>query len=127
MSIQILILTLLVPIVTGITFIAYKHPVRFKKAAIPLVIVISFNSMIKLASTLGSSVSCIQILNETLVRSPNEKISTVGNPITSLSANLDTFKWTILTAVASLSYLLFLYWLPRILNLKSATKIDEAI
>jgi hypothetical protein len=122
MEIKTLMLALLVPAITGLAFIAYKHPLGFRKIAIGLAYLLTLFLICIFAYSYGSSSSSVSYLKEQLQSSPNDKISSFEYNINNAFRCKEVTNTTIVVYFISMVYLAFLYFLPYILGIQIQQK-----
>ena len=115
MNTQTIIITLLVPAITGLAFIAYKHPFGFRKIAFGIAIGISCVLLGLVLYNYGSMVASIDYLYDHLNSSSNDKSNEFS--IISLYQSKRIINTAFGIYVLSLVYLAFLYFLPNILGI----------
>ncbi len=119
MNLETLIYSLVVALVSGLTFIAYKHPVGYKKiytllipvSFVPVIIILSYN--------LGALYSSIRSIGNDLLEKPDEKISLLSHNITRMNESLDYILLSAVIGFVVIGYLMFLHKLPVILETNS--------
>jgi hypothetical protein len=111
------IVPVVLAIISGITFIAYKHPKGYKKilTAITTPLVVVVTSII--ASNVGGIVITANQLSWQLAKRPDEKITDLSIYINNLQNSVNYAGLTIMVALCVAGYLTFLYFLPDILGL----------
>lgn len=110
---------LILAAVSGLTFIAYKYPIGYKRIVIPIIIATSSCFICMLAWVLGTTHSNIRILRYQLENCPEKEISKLSSEIIGLNSNLTFSLWAIVIFVLIVGYLIFLYYLPSILGRRS--------
>ena len=102
--------------ISGLTFIAYRHPNGYKKLVTPMLIlglVITLGILLGAMTTLLNGVSRMA---EALARNPDLSLKEVRSTITMLVEDKDVIQKIILFAVPSVAYLTFLWHLPKIVG-----------
>ncbi len=122
MEIHILIYSLIVTALTGITVIAYRHPAGYIKIfywlLIPVLTILSY-----LLSSSASGIHYhIRSLKNSLAKYPDNKIETFEHGISNMNEDLDMLLLSLAIGLFIIGYLYFLYKLPTILE---TNKDDE--
>lgn len=117
MDINTIILSLLVPFLTGLTFVAYKHPLGFRKIASGLIVASLVVALGVLAFYYGASIVSIGQLKHKLDSSPQDSLSSIDYAINTLDSAATIVNRMLLIVVAVLAYMTFLRKLPNILGL----------
>jgi len=107
---------LLLAIISGLTYLAYKHPKGYQKIFYILLPISFFVPFIITAANLGGAHSSIQRLAEDLARNPSRPIQEVSHSITALRQNEYTVHVTLVVGAIVIGYLTFLFFLQRILG-----------
>ncbi|MCH7973889.1 MAG: hypothetical protein IIA48_10890 [Bacteroidetes bacterium] len=128
MNTQIIILTILAPAITGLAFIAYKHPIGFRKIAFGLGIIISLILTVIFAYNYGTMLANINFLNDQILTTKN--VDDFIFSINSLNESKNTINVAFVIYIISMIYLTFLYFLPNILGIttdkpKTSTEIKK--
>lgn len=106
---------MLVPAITGLAFIAYKHPLGFRKIALGIAIIISCILVGLIAYNYGSMESYIDSLYNNIQTSANNE--TLEFSINGLHRSKEIIKGAFIIYLLSMAYLAFLYFLPHILGI----------
>lgn len=128
MNTQTIILTILVPAITGLAFVAYKHPIGFRKIAFGLGIIISLILMGIVTYNYGTMHSNINFLHDQILTATD--VDNFIFSINSLNDSKNTINLAFGIYIISMIYLTFLYFLPNILgittdNPKAPTEMKE--
>jgi hypothetical protein len=123
MDINTLILALLVPAISGLAFLAYKHPLGFGKIAKVLAIAISLIIFGILSYYYGKIIADINILHKNLTTT-NEVRYYLDN-INSLYESKSAINTSLLIFLATMFYIMILYTLPLIVGIKTENSIKE--
>ncbi len=116
MNIETLIYSLIVAAVTGLSFIAYKHPNGYKKIFTSIMPLAIMALLMVLALNLGKLHSSIRIAGEMLLENPDATIQSASFSITSMNNSLDNILVVVVVGLFVIGYLFFLYKLPSILR-----------
>ena len=116
MNIETLIYSLIVAAVTGLTFIAYKHPNGYKKIFWNITPLATMVLLMILAWNFGQLHSSIRITGEKLIEDSDAKIEDASFTITSMNDSLDNILIAVVVGLFVIGYLFFLYKLPTILE-----------
>ena len=116
MNIETLIYSLIVAAVSGLTFVAYRHPHGYRKMYSTLIPVASMALFTVLAWNLGGLTNIIRSVGKELKNNPEEKIQRSSYSITSMNENLDYIILAVVIGFSVIGYLFFLYKLPTILG-----------
>ncbi len=103
-----LVTSLAVAFITGLTFLAYKHPIAFKRLYWPVCFLIT--SAFLAVSIWNSAIA-------TVLSALKDFIPVANLPDATLKAHeLDFPAWHSLVFFASVIYIVFLLWLPNLLT-----------
>jgi len=113
---------------SGLTYIAYKHPVGYRKIYSILMLISGVVSLFFLSGNFAVVYTSIRSLGEKqLPLDASQKlevvitsmdITSLNSDITSLNEGLDFILWTVFAGALVMGYLFFLYKLPVILQIK---------
>lgn len=124
-----LIAGLLIALVSALTVVAYRHPRGYRKiagAVLPLLFIYGFG---RVAGDLGSMNAGIQSLTER-AQQQEPSIEMFRFTIQMLAGHYTDLKWTLLIASLTLTYMVFLIFLPNILEMlpeKAETKPETKV
>jgi len=111
-----IVAALIVACLSGITFLAYRHPPAYQR-------VLSAVTPVAVGLLIGGILLSIYaifvlsgILNEDLVAKPQSPLDHFQSTVTELYWVARNLVWTLVVAAAISAYLTFLYFLPRILE-----------
>jgi hypothetical protein len=116
MNIETLLYSLIVAAVSGLTFVAYRHPNGYRKIFSALVPVASMAMLSVVGWNLGALGSSIQSVGKALKNNPEEKIQSSSFSITSMNESFDYIIIAVVVGFFIIGYLFFLYKLPTILE-----------
>lgn len=120
-----LVVTLIAAAITGLTFIAYKHPKGYQRIFNILLPISIIAPVVIIVANLGGASSNINHLAKELASEPNQPIQEVSFSITNLQQNERTVIITLAVGVAVIGYLTFLFFLPRILGADDSRDEEE--
>jgi len=116
MNVATLIYSLIVAAVSGLTFVAYRHPNGYKKLFTALVPIASMALLFVLGMNLGALSSGIRSVGKDLTTAPEAKIQNSSFSITNMNESLDNIIMAVVVGFFVIGYLFFLYKLPTILE-----------
>lgn len=119
--VETLVISLILAALSGLTFVAYKHPRGYRRISIPLGVVVLMLAIWVLSLTSGATVSSIGSLKEDLDHFPDRTLKSEEFSINSLYQCRNRMIVVLMVTVATLGYLYFLSCLPRILECETNT------
>ena len=120
MNLETLIYSLILAVVSGLAFVAYRHPNGYEKIFIPSITLTSMAIIFVLASNFGTMHAHIRLLKDDVIERPEETIQQAAAfSINELNNAYDNILIVSTVGVAIIGYLFFLYKLPVILGIKS--------
>jgi len=126
MVINTLIASLILAALSGLTFVAYKHPSGYKKISIPLSLTIVLMVILIISYSSTGILTLIVRLKENLDLFPDNTLKSELNLINRLYHYRNLFLYVLLVSAVTLGYLFFLYHLPKLLECKpDATNSTE--
>src|SRR6266446_10839482 len=108
------IITVALAAISGLTFIAYKHPVGYRKIYVPLIVSVWAAWIIWMVYSYGQTIGFYEALRDTQALNK-------GTVIQTPSLKSDPM-WWFLVSLAVVGYLSFLRALPSILELPAAER-----
>jgi len=110
------VLSLVLAALSGLTFVAYKHPRGYRRISIPLGRSVLLLAIAVLSFTLGSIFMAIGSLKDSLDDFPDQTIKSAQFTVNSLYDDRNLALVVLVVTAATLGYLYFLSCLPRILE-----------
>ncbi len=110
---------LIVAIITGLSWVAYKHPKGYKKifyAIMPLIIMVL---LMGVAANIGSLASGISWLSGEVAKQSGANITMIKSIADGISRDFNMLWKIIVIALVVIGYMIFLYFLPNILGISS--------
>ncbi len=125
--IETLIISLVLAAISGLTFIAYKHPDGYKNLATPMLIVGLMIALVSVATKMGGLWWLIGNIAEELVKKPDQSLADVEFTIRRLAESKDDIQKILAVALPTIAYLVFLWHLPNVLgvNKDNERKVAE--
>lgn len=114
--IETIISGLVLAIVSGFAFLAYRHPTGYRMIVTFVALICSLPTIGYAAFHLGMLRTGIRILGEDATRTQGDMIEVYKSSVESLNANLTTLTWVLGVTAAATLYLAFLWFLPRIIG-----------
>jgi hypothetical protein len=111
---------LVLSVITGVTLIAYKHPkgyIKIFRAVLPIILFLAFCII---CGELGSLISGISGLKKEVTKQGYENFTMLKYYSDSLSQNFTMMIKVFIIGVAIAGYMIFLYYLPNILEINNA-------
>jgi hypothetical protein len=110
------VLSLVLAALSGLTFVAYKHPRGYRKMSKPLALSVSLLAIAVLSFTLGGTLAAIGTLKDHLDVFPDQTLKSEEYCINGLYDDRNLALVVLVVTAATLGYLYFLSCLPRILE-----------
>ena len=110
-----LIVGLVLAAVSGVSFIAYKHPASFALVFPSAVVVISFFSVKLCTYQLGIAISSASSISRMAAELPTAPLSSIATDATLLHSSIKFLGGTIIAYVGIVAYLFLLRRLPKLL------------
>jgi len=111
------IVPIVLAIISGVTFIAYKHPKGYKKILTAITYPLAVVASSIIASNVGGIVITANQLNWQLTNHPKGNIADLSIYINNLQNSVNYAGLTIVGSLCVAGYLTFLYYLPDILGI----------
>lgn len=109
---------LVLAMLSGMTYLAYKHPDGFRWISCALIPPILILTVFYIIAKLGGIHGGIRLLGKEAARSSGDKVEVLRFSIESLNDDLTTLYWVAGILLAALAYLVFLWFMPQILGLQ---------
>lgn len=116
MNIESLIYSLLLGAVSGLTFLAYRHPAAYYKIFSSVLSLLILIPLAIIVANGGHLYTLIRTLAKRLEDDPEQSISRVSYSINTINESLTTITLTVVVWFAVFGYLWFLYKLPSIIE-----------
>jgi hypothetical protein len=120
--IETLIIPLVLAAVSGLTFLAYKHPRGYKCIALPIMVSGIMATSMMLAWNGGRLWSCIGGIADKLVEKPDQSLNNIQFMIHDMIECRNLLAKIVIVFVPSIAYLLFLWHLQSLLGVKKDKK-----
>ena len=108
---------IVVSIITGISWIAYKHPNGYKnifRVVLPIILLYSVGGICFNVGSLGEG---INQLSKELARQPDASTTSIKFTADGLSKNFNMIMKIFIISLGVVGYMIFLYFLPSILEI----------
>ncbi len=120
--IETLIVSLILAAISGVTFVAYKHPNGYRTIAKPLISITIVLCFFLVIWNLAGLTTNIRILKKNLDTNSDAKISESSYLIESMNQNLNSIIKAFIVVISLDGYLMFLWFLHPILGLQKEKK-----
>jgi hypothetical protein len=109
---------LILAMLSGLTFLAYKHPDGFRRIGLILALPTVLLPFCYIVWQLGSIYSGIRLLGEKVSQTSGDKVEVFRSSIESLNNHLTCLSWAVVFTLAVGAYGAFLWFMPQILGLR---------
>ena len=121
-----LIVSLVLAAVSGLTFIAYKHPGGYKNIATPMIMLGLMITLVLVTYNISSLWWGVGILSEELAKRPDQSLKDTQFTIERMAKSRDSVEKILVVALPSLLYLIFLWHLPKVLGVNKGKGREDA-
>ncbi|MCJ7778423.1 MAG: hypothetical protein MUP16_08935 [Sedimentisphaerales bacterium] len=109
---------LVLAVLSGLTFLAYKHPDGFRRIGLVLAFPAVLLPLFYICMELGYIHGGIRLLGEEAASASGDKVEVFRSSIERLNDSLTCFFWAVAITLAAWVYVAFLWFMPQILGLQ---------